>query len=95
MATELIRTRCTAGWLIVADTVILIERAGIGGLGGQQTVIPRAMLVAASMRITSPSIFGKGGASTLTLVAQGMAAVTLAMVRTSDAQRIMAILGFA
>lgn len=92
MTQELIRTRCAAGWLIVTENAIRIER---GGLGGHQTVVPRAMLVAASMRMTAPSLFGKGGAATLTFAAQGTAAVIVQMVRLSDARRIMEILGFA
>ena len=44
---ELIRTRCTDGWLVVTETAIRIERKGFLGAGAKTTVLPRAALVAA------------------------------------------------
>ena len=96
MAEEMLRTRCAAGWLIITERVIRIERKGLlGGIGAQQTVIPHALLVAASMQVTAPSVFGKGGAATITLTAQGMTAVIVQMVLLKDARRVMELLGFA
>ena len=92
---ELIRTRCTDGWLVVTETAIRVERKGFLGAGAKTTVLPRAALVAADSTNKLGSVFGQGGATTLTFTGQGMTILVAKMVNPRDAQRIMELLGFA
>lgn len=92
---ELVRTRCTAGWLVLTDSAIRIERKGLlGGAGGQLQVLPRAGIVGVSMKNTVPSVFGQGGGGTLVFTGNGMT-IEAKMVNTKDARRILELLGFA
>ncbi len=91
---ELMRTRCTAGWLVIIDQAIRIERKGILGAGGRLDVLPRQSLTGAKMENKMASIMGKGGASTLIFNGMGMT-IKADMVNPGDARKIMELLGFA
>lgn len=88
---DLVRTRCTTGWLILTESAIRVERKGLGG--GIQ-VLPRAGITGVSMKSTVPSVFGQGGGCTLLFTGAGIA-IEAKMVNTKDAQKIMSLLGFA
>jgi hypothetical protein len=91
---ELLRARCSAGWLIITDQAIRIERKGLLGAGGMQQMMPRQAIVGASLVNTYPAVFGKGGASTLTFTGMG-AMIEAKMVNAAYAKRIMRMLGYA
>ncbi len=91
---ELMRTRCTAGWLVITDQAIRIERKGFLGAGGRLDVLPRQSLVGAQMENKIPSVMGKGGATTLIFNGGGMT-IKAEMVNPGDARKIMELLGFA
>lgn len=95
MAEELLRTRCTAGFLVITDQAIRIERKGMLGGGGRSDVLPRQALVGAKMENKFAPVFGKGGGSTLIFSGQGNMVIKAEMVNAADAKRAMELLGFA
>ena len=95
MAEELLRTRCTAGWLVITEQAIRIERKGVLGAGQRSDVLPRQALVGAKMENKMAPIFGKGGGSTLIFSGQGNMFIRADMVNPADARRAMELLGFA
>jgi 1,4-dihydroxy-2-naphthoyl-CoA synthase len=91
---EIFRTRCTAGWLIITDQAIRIERKGLFGAGSKMQVLPRQALIGVSMENKMAPVFGQGGATTMTF--SGYGAVLIAkMVVLKDARKIMELLGYA
>ena len=91
---DLLRTRCTAGWLVITDQAIRIERKGFLGAGGKLDVLPRQSLVGAKMENKMAPVFGKGGATTMIFSGMGMT-IKAEMVNPGDAQKIMELLGYA
>ena len=92
---ELLRTRCTLGWLVITESAIRIERKGFpGGAGQLSQVMPRQALVGVTYTNTTPSVFGLGGGGTLTFTGYGMVLVAKMVVR-KDAQQALEILGYA
>jgi len=92
---ELLRTRCTLGWLVITESAIRIERKGFpGGAGQLSQVMPRQALIGVTYENTTPSVFGLGGGGTLTFSGYGMVLIAKMVVR-KDAQQALAILGYA
>ena len=94
-SSEIFRTRCTAGWLIITEAAIRIERKGLFGAGSALQVLPRAQLSGASMENTMAPILGQGGATTLVFTGYGNAVLVAKMVVYKDALRVMELLGYA
>jgi hypothetical protein len=92
---ELLRTRCTAGFLVITDQAIRIERKGILGAGGRLDVLPRQAIVGVKLENKVMPVFGKGGGSTLIFNGQGNAFIRADMVNAADARHVMELLGFA
>ena len=93
----LLRTRCKAGWLVITQESIRIERGAQHGmsLGGHLWVMPRKKLTEVSGHQTMPSLFGAGGASTLVFTGQGGVVLRVELVNPKDAQRALELLGYA
>jgi len=92
---ELLRTRCSTGWLIITEETVRIEREAFLGVGGYLEVLPRSTLVGATVENMIAPVFGKDGGSTLTLTAAGGALLQAKLVNPEEAQRALALLGFA
>lgn len=92
---ELLRTRCSAGFLVITEQAIRIERKGLLGAGGRLDVLPRQAIVGVKLENKIAPLFGKGGGSTLIFSGQGTAFIRAEMVNAADAQRAMELLGFA
>jgi hypothetical protein len=92
--TDLFRTRCKAGWLVITEQAVRIERKGILGAGKLSQVLPRQALVSATSENKLPGILGQGGMTTLTFTGYG-AILKAEMVNPKDAQNIMTMLGYA
>jgi len=92
---ELLRTRCSTGWLIITEETVRIEREAFLGVGGYLEVLPRSTLVGATVENMIAPVFGKDGGSTLTLTAAGGALLQAKLVHPEEAQRALALLGFA
>ena len=91
---DLFRTRCKAGWLVITDQAVRIERKGILGAGKLSQVLPRQALIGAKSENKYPAIFGQGGMTTLTFTGDG-AVLQAEMVNPKDASYIMTMLGYA
>lgn len=91
---ELLRTRCTAGWLVITEQAVRIERKGLLGAGGRSEVLPRQSLTGATLQNKMGSIMGKGGASTLVFNGMGMT-IKADFVNPGEGRKIMELLGFA
>ncbi len=92
---ELLRTRCSTGWLIITEETVRIEREAFLGVGGYLEVLPRSTLVGATVENMIAPVFGKDGGSTLTLTAAGGALLQAKLVHPEEVQRALALLGFA
>ncbi len=100
MATEqyLLRTRCTAGWLIITDEAVRLERAGGAGSrvpGAMAQMMPRQGIVGATMKVRLPALFGHGGATDLTFTNMGGMMLVARYVKPADARTALALLGYA
>ncbi len=93
-AEELLRTRCTGGWLIITRDTIRIERKGVLGAGSLSLALPRQSLTGVTYRNTVAPMFGFGGGGTLTFTATGGNMLEAAAVAHKDAQRIKTLLGY-
>ena len=83
---ELIRTRCTQGWLVITDDYIRIE------LGKRQQTLYRSSLVGVDSQPGAPSFFGKGGGTNLIFRGQGLDVLKADLVKPSVAQEIVGML---
>jgi hypothetical protein len=92
---ELLRTRCSAGWLIITEETVRIEREAFLGVGGYLEVLPRSTLVGATVENTIAPVLSKDGGATLTLTAAGGALLQAKLVHPEEAQPALALLGFA
>jgi len=91
----LLRTRCSAGWLVITEQAVRIERKGFLGSGKRSEVLPRQSLVGAILQNQFGAILGRGGASTLIFTGSGGMMIKANMVNPADAERAMSLLGFA
>jgi hypothetical protein len=95
---DLLRTRCTAGWLVITDEAVRIERAGgtKGWIpGAMAQMMPRAGIVGATINVRIPAIFGQGGGSDLTFTNMGGMVIVARTVKPRDAQEALRLLGYA
>lgn len=84
---ELIRTRCTQGWLVITDDYIRIE---LGNL--RQQTLYRSSLVGVDSQRGAPSFFGKGGGVNIIFRGQGLDVLKADLVKPSVAQEIVGML---
>ncbi|MGO8948932.1 MAG: hypothetical protein ACLQUY_15040 [Ktedonobacterales bacterium] len=92
---DLLRTRCTAGWLVITEGAVRIERKGLLGAGGRSEVLPRQSLTGATLQNRMGSVMGHGGGSKLIFTGMGGMVIKADFVNPADAERAMSILGFA
>jgi hypothetical protein len=91
----LLRTRCTAGWLIITRDTIRIERKNVFGEGGLWGIMPRKNLVGATRTKRLAALYGRGGFNTLTFTNSGGMSLHAKMVNSTDAREAMRLLGYA
>ena len=89
---ELIKTRCTQGWLILTDTAIIVELRGFGGSVQKSETLLRSAFVDLDMKRSTP--FGGMKAVSMNLAFHGAGGKVLSanLVKAEDAQKIVAIL---
>jgi hypothetical protein len=90
----LLRTRCTAGWLIIIRDTIRIERNSVFGGGGLWGVMPRKNLVGATHTKKMAVLFGRGGSNTLTFTNIGGMVLQAKMVNSPDAREAKRLFGY-
>jgi hypothetical protein len=91
----LLRTRCSAGWLVITEQAVRIERKGFLGSGKRSEVLPRQSLVGAILQNRFAAIMGRGGASTLIFTGYGGMVIEAHLVNPVDAEYAMSLLGYA
>lgn len=84
---ELIKTRCTQGHLVITETMIIVELGKEGSL--RQHTLARAALTGIDSRQVVPAIFGKGGGVNLVFRGQGMDRVHADLVNPGEAKKIV------
>jgi len=89
MSQQLIKTRCTQGWLIVTDEYIRVE---LGGPLSRQQTLYRSSLTGVDSRIAVPSLFGLGGGVNLVFHGQGAERLEADLVKPKMAQEIIGML---
>ncbi len=86
--TELIRTRCKQGTLIITDEYIRTELPG----GVQQHTLYRTALTGIDSQMGAPSLFGLGGGTNLVFHGQGGEELRADLVKPSVAKEIVGML---
>ena len=92
---ELYRARCAQGHIIVTDDAVLIELGAAPGSGGmpmRQQRLPRSMMTSVDAKVTMMSLFGMGGAVTLTIHGQGAEVLRATLVPPKAAREIVRLL---
>lgn len=89
---ELIKTRCTQGWLVITDTAIIVELTGLGKTIKSETML-RSAFVDLDAKSVGMNLFSKKPA-TMNFVfrGQGGKALKASLVNGEDAKKITAIL---
>ena len=82
--TDLLRTKCAQGTLIITENQIKIE-------GRKAQTLQRASFTGIDSQQTVPAVFGRGGAMTLTFHGPGVV-IQATMVPLSDAKKILQLL---
>lgn len=85
---ELIKVRCHQGHITVTDNMVKM------GLWGQERSLSRAAITGVDYKLVMMSLFGLGGAATLTIHGQGGERMVATFVPPSKAKEIMRILGY-
>jgi hypothetical protein len=84
---ELLKTRCKTGYLIITDTQIKTT-------GLRIQVMDRSTLTGVDYQKTVPSLFGMGGSGNFIFHGQGTQQLCADMVVHKDAKRILQLLGY-
>lgn len=88
--TELIRTRCTQGYLVITEDLIIVE-LGKGGSIRQQTMFRSSLTdVASSLGVIS--VMGLGGGTNLAFKSQSGEVLHANLVKPSVAREIVSLL---
>ncbi len=84
---EILRTRCKQGQLIITDTHIIVE---LGNLQSQTML--RSAFVGMDSKQIVPSLFGMGGGVDLAFRGQGVSTVYASFVPPRAARKVQALL---
>lgn len=88
---ELIRTKCNMGQLIITENTIRLETK-IMGKGNRS--LSRSMIIGVDMK-EYPRIFGIGvKKADITFYGQGSEVIVAQLIKTEDAKRIVELLGY-
>lgn len=85
---EIIKTRCKQGSLSVTENMIKI------GLWGREQSMSRSALTGIDYKLVMMSLFGLGGAATLTFHGQGGERMVASFVNPRKAKEVMRMLGY-
>jgi hypothetical protein len=85
---ELAKARCKQGAIVVTESMIKI------GMWGREQSLPRQFLTGIDYKLVAMSLFGLGGAATLTFYGMGGERLIASFVKPKKAKEIKALLGF-
>src|SRR6266705_54454 len=83
-ASELVRTRCTQGKLVITDHLVRIELFQL-----QSQTMARTSIVGIDYKLAVPSLFGLGGGANLVFHGQGGERLHANLVKPKIAKQIM------
>jgi hypothetical protein len=89
---ELIKTRCTQGWLVITETAIIVELTAFGKTIKSESML-RSAFVDLDTKIIGSQLFGKKPATTsFKFYGQGNKVIEASLVNGVDAKVVIAIL---